>query len=119
MAALFSCAVPAANEQRTALLKENHIALWDVLASCDIAGADDGSIKNPVPNDLNRILNVSDIQAVFTTGTKAYALYNRLCRGKTGIEAIPLPSTSPANCRYYTFDQLVERYQAIMDYLRG
>lgn len=119
MSALFSCEIPKTNGQRTALLKENRIALWDVLASCDIAGADDGSIKNPVPNDFSRILRGSDIQAIFTTGTKAYALYNRLCRDKTGIEAVPLPSTSPANCRYYTFDQLVERYKVIMDYLRG
>lgn len=119
MASLFSCEIPKTNEQRTALLKENRIALWDVLASCDIAGADDGSIKNPVPNDLSRILRASDIQAIFTTGTKAYTLYNRLCRDNTGIEAVALPSTSPANCRYYTFGQLVERYAVIKDYLRG
>lgn len=119
MASLFSCEVPNTNKERIALLKEYRIALWDVLASCDIAGADDGSIKNPVPNDLSRILCTADIQAIFTTGTKAHTLYNRLCREKTGIEAISLPSTSPANCRYYTFDQLVERYKVIKDYLRG
>lgn len=117
LAKLFCCDVPQTNEERTALLTAHHIALWDVLSSCDITGADDGSIKNPVPNDLNRVLSAADIKAVFTTGTKAFALYNRLCRKATGIEAFPLPSTSPANCRFYTFDALAEKYRAILEYL--
>lgn len=117
MAELFCCEVPRTNEGRTAWLKAHNIALWDVLSSCEITGADDGSIKNPVPNDLNRVLAVADIKAVFTTGTKAFALYNRLCRKSTGIEAVPLPSTSPANCRFYTFDALAERYRVILGYL--
>lgn len=32
----------------------HHMALWDVIASCDIAGASDASIRNVVANDLPR-----------------------------------------------------------------
>lgn len=118
MAQLFCCGVPQTNEERAALLKTRRIALWDVLSSCEITGADDGSIKNPVPNDLNRVLSAADIKAVFTTGTKAFALYNRLCKKSTGIDALPLPSTSPANCRFYTFEALTDKYRVILEYLQ-
>ena len=63
--------LPQTNEERRALLLRRHIALWDVLAGCEIDGADDGSITNPSANDLSIILNCADIKAVFTTGTKA------------------------------------------------
>lgn len=76
-----------------------------MLAGCDIKGADDSSIRNPQPNDLSRILECADIKAIFTTGTKAFQLYKKFCYPKTGIMAIGLPSTSPANCRT-SYEQL-------------
>lgn len=95
---------PSPDARRTFALK-HHIALWDVLDSCDIRGAEDNSIKNETPNDLLEIFRTApDIGAVFTTGKKAKALYDkyssemyRNCGGKEPIEAIYLPSTSPAN----------------------
>ena len=53
---------------------------------------------------------------IFTTGKTAFSLYNRLCRNDTGIDAIPLPSTSPANARM-TLDNLIEEYSVILKYL--
>lgn len=50
----------------------NHIAVWDVLAGCEIRGADDSSIRNPKPNDMNLILKEAPIQAIFATGQKAH-----------------------------------------------
>lgn len=44
------------NDARRAFLLAHRIALWDVLAACNIAGASDASIANPEPNDLARIL---------------------------------------------------------------
>lgn len=105
--------LPETNDERTDLLLSHRIALWDVLASCEIRGADDSSIKNPVPNDLSIILDKCDIRAIFTTGTKAYTLYRRYCEPNTGIAAVPLPSTSPANCRM-RLEQLTEAYAAIV-----
>lgn len=102
-------------EKRTLLLRRK-VALWDVLASCDIEGASDASIKNPVANDLAPILAGADIRAVFTTGGKAAALYRKYIQPCTGIPAGALPSPSPANCAC-PFGRLVEAYQAILDYL--
>lgn len=118
MSELLNKPLPASNEERRVLLLSNRIALWDVLASCEINGADDGSIKNPVANDMSLILSYADIKAVFTTGAKAAQLYKRLCLPKTGKPAVALPSTSPANCRYYTYDELVKKYTVILEFLR-
>lgn len=112
---LYGEPVSVTNEEKTAFLLRNRIALWDVLKSCRIEGADDSSIKDPVANDISGLLAQTDIRAVFTTGTKAAALYKRLCRETAG-EAISLPSTSPANCRHYTYERLKEAYRIILHY---
>lgn len=109
--------LPQTNEEKKSLLLRSRIALWDVLKSCRIDGADDASIRNPVPNDIAGLLAVTNIRAVFTTGTKAATLYRRLCRKKTGVDAVALPSTSPANCRFYTYEKLLEAYRVLLDYL--
>ncbi len=93
-------------------LRRHHIALWDVLDSCDIEGASDASIKHPVANDMNRILSQADIHAVFCTGAKAGQLYKRYCLPKCGVPAIVLPSTSPANAAW-KLERLIEEYTAV------
>lgn len=72
-------AYPETREDKIAFALRNGIAVWDVLAGCDIKGADDSSIRNPQPNDLSRILTNADIKAIFTTGTKAFQLYKKFC----------------------------------------
>ena len=106
---------PSSVEEKTAFVLRHHIALWDVLKSCRIEGADDSSIKDPVPNDITGLLRQTNIHQVFTTGTKAAALYKRFCSNTAG-SAISLPSTSPANCRHYNFERLVEAYKVILQY---
>lgn len=108
---------PETVEERKAFLKRNHIALWDVLASCEIKGASDVSIRNAEPNDMNRILKAADIRAIFATGAKAAELYKKLCLPACGVEAIRLPSTSPANCGC-SYEKLREAYSQICDYVR-
>lgn len=103
-------------QEKMAFLEKHKIALWDVLFSCEIQGADDSSIKNPKPNKINRILYEADIQAIFTTGKKAYDLYRKYCYPDTKREAISLPSTSPANCRM-SYAELLEEYKIILQYL--
>lgn len=107
---------PDSTAAKRQFLLEHRIALWDVLQSCSIDGASDGSIRDPVPNDFSAIFSEADIQAVFTTGTKAYQLYQKLCFPNTGMAARPLPSTSPANCRLST-EQLVDAYRPILSSL--
>ena len=104
--------IPETNDEKKAFLLRNHIGLWDVLASCEINGASDSSIKNPVPNDFTEILSRGEIQSIYTTGRKATDLYKRYCYPDTQVEAIMLPSTSPANCRV-SFEALKEAYRVI------
>lgn len=108
---------PQTVEERKGFLKRNHIALWDVLASCEIKGASDVSIRNARPNDMNRILQAADIRAIFATGAKAAQLYKKLCFPECGVEAVRLPSTSPANCGC-SYETLREAYSQICDYVR-
>ena len=116
LAALLGEETPAGTQERLAFARRHHIALWDVLRACSIEGADDGSIRQPEVNDLRQVLERADIRAIFTTGAKAAALYKRYCLPVTGRPAIPLPSTSPANCRV-TLDGLTEAYRAILAYI--
>ena len=117
LAAILGEALPADNESKRQMALKHGIAIWDVLHCCNIKGASDQSIKNAIPNDLSIIINHTPVQAVFTTGQKAFALYQKLCAPQTHMEAIGLPSTSPANCRCST-EQLSEAYRIILTYLK-
>ncbi len=102
-------------ERRNFALK-HRIALWDVLSECEIEGAADSSIKAPHPNDISSLLKKVPIAAVFTTGKTAFGLYQKLIEPHTGLCAISLPSTSPANARW-RLEDLVEEYKIILKYL--
>lgn len=102
-------------EERIEFLLKHNIALFDVLKSCDISSSSDSSIKNPIPNDLTDILNNSKIKVIFTTGKTAYNLYQKLCYPKNNIQAIYLPSPSPANCPKGIEEKLFEEYSKIKE----
>jgi len=99
------------NRKKNFLL--NHkIALWDVINSCEIVGSSDSSIKNVEVNDIKSLLTKTKINKIYTTGKKAYELYNKYCLKHTGIEAISLYSPSPANCKI-KLDDIVDNYKVI------
>lgn len=116
MAAVLQQDTPETIAQKQTFLHKNHIALTDVLQSCEIIGASDASIKNPVPRDLSEILNGAKIGAVFTNGKKATELYQKLIYPVTKIKSVYLPSTSPANCAT-SFAKLCAAYKAILPYV--
>lgn len=102
-------------QSRRAFALRHHIALWDVIASCDITGASDASIRNATPNDLTPLLRDAPIARIFTTGAKSAQLYRRLIEPRlaaTGITIgmIPLTSTSPANASM-RLPALIEAYR--------
>ncbi len=105
IAALFHTAVPQNVVEKTQLILSNGLALWDVIASCEIVGSSDHSIRDVVPNDLRPILEGSQVTRIFCNGTTAYRLYERYTFPITGIHAQYLPSTSPANAAW-SFDRL-------------
>ncbi len=87
--------IPTTIPFKKAFLMKHHIALWDVIHSCDIQGSRDSSIQNVVPNDLANLLKLSSIQCIYANGHKAAQLYQKYCFESTGIPIIVLPSTSP------------------------
>lgn len=99
IAALTGEAAPARGDVETKkqLILTHGLALWDTLASCTITGASDASIRDAVPNDIAALLRAAPIAAVFCNGATAFRLYERFARQSCGIEAVRLPSTSPAN----------------------
>ena len=113
MAAVFHERVPETVPEKRALLLHNGIALWDVLASCDIVGSADGSIRNPTPNDIGRLLRQAPITRVCCNGQTAANLYRRWCEQITGLPALTLPSTSPANAAW-TLERLTEAWRAAL-----
>ena len=92
--------LPVTIEEKKALLHSSSIALWDVIASCEIVGSSDSSIKNAVANDLTEILNNAEIKQIFVNGKTAEKYYNKYIRDTIGRNAVCLPSTSPANAAW-------------------
>ena len=117
MAALLGTDVPQTVEEKRAFLLANHIALWDVIASCDIAGSSDASIRNAVPNDLTPILETASIRQIFTNGGTAHRLYRKYIYPLTGREDTVLSSTSPANAAR-SLDALIDAWQPVREALK-
>lgn len=109
VSALFNEEEPKTIEEKKALLLRNHIALWDVIKSCDIVGSSDSSISNVVANDLSVILDVADIKAIYVNGKTALKYYKKYTEPVIIRPAICLPSTSPANAAW-NMDRLLEAW---------
>lgn len=114
---VFNENIGESNQDKEKFLLTHKIALFDVIYSCNIMASNDNSIKDVIPNDIKKIVDESKIKAVFTTGAKAYSLYNKYLLKDVGIEAIKLPSTSPANCKRGIEKVLVNSYSKIREYL--
>ncbi len=99
-AALFGCPVPITIDEKKEMILRHHFALWDVIHSCDITGSSDSSIRNVVPNDLSVILSAAPIRKIAVNGQKAAQFYRKYQQNITGVPAIVLPSTSPANAAW-------------------
>lgn len=100
LANVFCDTVPETVEEKRAFLLRHGVALWDVIASCEIVGSSDASIRNAVPNDLSVIFSAAPVKQIFTNGKTAHRLYCRYLQPQTDREAVCLPSTSPANAAW-------------------
>ena len=97
MAAVLERTCPQTVQEKREMLLTGRVALWDVIASCEITGSSDSSIRNVQPNDLGMILKNAPISAIFCNGGTALRLYRSYQQTETGLTAAGLPSTSPAN----------------------
>ncbi len=112
MASVFQEDTPKSIDEKKDFLLRNHVALWDVIQSCDIEGSSDASIRNVVPNDLRKILDTTRIKAVYVNGKTAYKYYEKYSFPQIKKEATVLPSTSPANAMW-SLDQLIDAWKCI------
>lgn len=108
-AGIFGEKIPVTIEEKRTFLLRNHLAVWDVIASCDIIGSSDSSIKNVKANDMDVILKQADIRAIFANGDKAYRLFLKYCKREGQPGVYKLPSTSPANAAWKV-DQLIQTW---------
>lgn len=108
--------VPVSIQEKKEMLLKNKIAIWDVIASCNITGSSDSSIRDVVVNDFTEILEQSSITHIFANGAKAYELYMKYSYPKTGTDIIKLPSTSPANA-VYNVQMLYNEWKIIKKYI--
>lgn len=107
--------VPGTICEKKAFLLENHIAVWDVIASCEIKGSSDSSIKNAQPTDLAKIIAESKVERIFVNGQTAGRMYAKYQEKMLGMKARVLPSTSPANAAFST-EKLIQIWrEALLD----
>ena len=100
LADILEVSVPEPPDEKRKMLLENNIAIWDVIHSCSIIGSSDSSIKDVVVNDFSEILDNSQVKTIFVNGGKAHELYRKYAEKNTGLKAVKLPSTSPANAAW-------------------
>lgn len=112
---VFDTAEPKTLEQKRQLLLSNNIAVWDVIASCNIEGSADSSIKNIKANDLSAILYECDIKSIYVNGKASQKAYNKYIRHVVNRDAIYLPSTSAANAQF-TLDKLIDEWKVIKEF---
>jgi len=84
LANIYKEPVPLGKDEKKAFLLKNHIAVWDVICSCDIEGSSDASIRNVVANDMNIILSNTAIKKIYVNGKKAEQLYQKYITDSAG-----------------------------------
>ncbi|MBO4928397.1 MAG: DNA-deoxyinosine glycosylase [Clostridiales bacterium] len=112
LAGVFGEEVPNTIPEKRAFLLRNHVAVWDVIHSCDITGSSDSSIRNVTPNDIGKILSRAPIEAIYINGKTAGNYYDKYVKKTVGRDAVVLPSTSPANAAW-NLDRLLEAWKIL------
>lgn len=117
LAGILEWKAPETIDAKKEMLLANHIAIYDVIESCQIIGSSDSSIKDVRPADIGEIVEKSQIRAVFTNGKTASKLYEKYQAERIRLPMLELPSTSPANAAY-SLDKLIEIWSGkIKEYL--
>ena len=112
LAQLFNEKLPENIDEKKSLVLRHDLALWDSIHSCTITGSSDRSVKDVVPNDITEIIQNSQINRIFCNGNLSYKMYMKYIFPETDIEAVRLPSTSPANAAF-SLEKLLKEWTAI------
>lgn len=112
LSALLKQPIPVSIEEKKNFLLSYHIALWDVIQSCEIKGSSDSSIKNVVPNNILSLIEQSSVTHIYANGSKAYSLYEKYCKPDIFLPITKLPSTSPANVAF-PLERLIKEWSIL------
>lgn len=112
LSALLKQPIPVSIEEKKNLLLSYHIALWDVIQSCEIKGSSDSSIKNVVPNNILSLIEQTSVTHIYANGSKAYSLYEKYCKPDIFLPITKLPSTSPANAAF-PLERLIKEWSIL------
>jgi len=105
-------------ESRKALIRENHLALWDVAGLCEREGSLDSNMRDIQFNDFASLFEkCPQIHTVLCNGGTAHSLFVK--SGFAGNrKVVRMPSTSPAYTMAY--DRKLEAWRtALMDALKA
>ena len=105
--------VPQTIDEKKKLILKHHLALWDTIYSCDIIGSSDSSIRNAEPTDLKQIIEHSKVDRIFCNGGTSGKYFHKYQEKILGINAVTLPSTSPANAAW-SLERLAEAWKVIL-----
>ena len=97
--AYFGEEVPSDVAGKRDFLARRHIALWDVVLSCEIRGSAVASIREEEVADVAGLVEGSRIAAVFCNGKLSHKLLTARVT-PLSVPVVCLPSTSPANPRF-------------------
>lgn len=101
---------------RIEVLRKHHIALWDVIDSCERKGSLDSEIRNEEANRIGALLeNYPNIRAIFCNGGKSYRNLQKILGKDYKIPVSLLPSTSPLHT--VSFEKKLEEWRKIKIYL--
>ena len=109
-------------ELQKAMLRRNRIALWDVLHSAERIGSLDSAIKNPVANDIAKLLtDYPRLRTIAFNGLRAQTLFRQFIaktitipRANLRIEALPSTSPTPAR-KPLSYQEKVARWSAFLN----
>jgi hypoxanthine-DNA glycosylase len=102
------------NDDKKRFCYANRIGLWDVIGSCERSNSSDTNLKNCIPNDFSKLLqDYPNIEIIAFTGKKAQELFQKHFKNLE-IEAVLLPSTSPAHASM-KFDEKKGIYESLLE----
>lgn len=104
-------------QKRINVLKKNHIALWDVIDSCERKGSLDSEIKNEEANQIADLLeDYPGIEAIFCNGGKSFKNLQKILGKNFKIPIYQMPSTSPLHT--VSFEKKLDEWKSILEFLK-
>ncbi|WP_261512693.1 DNA-deoxyinosine glycosylase [Chryseobacterium paludis] len=102
--------------KRMETLKKHHIALWDVIDSCERKGSLDSEIRNEEANQIAELLEeYPNVKVIFCNGGKSYKNLQKALGKDYKLPIILLPSTSPLHT--VSYEKKLEDWVRILEFL--